>query len=66
MKVAQHKIHHTFFEAVALGILCNLMVCLAVWMAFGARSATDKVMVMLLPSPCSWPPVLSTALQTCL
>ena len=49
MKVAQHKIHHTFFEAVALGILCNLMVCLAVWMAFGARSATDKVMVMLLP-----------------
>ncbi len=49
LKVAQHKIHHTFFEALALGILCNLMVCLAVWMAFGARSATDKVMVMLLP-----------------
>ncbi|MNG91912.1 putative formate transporter 1 [compost metagenome] len=49
MKVAQHKIHHTFFEALALGILCNLMVCLAVWMAFGARTATDKVMVMLLP-----------------
>jgi formate transporter len=49
MNVAQHKIHHTFFEALALGILCNLMVCLAVWMAFGARSATDKVMVMLLP-----------------
>ena len=48
-KVAQHKIHHTFFEAVALGILCNLMVCLAAWMAFGARSATDKVVVMLLP-----------------
>ena len=24
------------------------------WMAFGARSATDKVMVMLFPSPCSW------------
>lgn len=49
LNVAQHKIHHSFFEAVALGILCNLMVCLAVWMAFGARSATDKVMVMLLP-----------------
>lgn len=49
LKVAQHKIHHTFAEAVALGILCNLMVCLAVWMSFGARSATDKVLVMLLP-----------------
>ncbi|MGK4476289.1 formate transporter FocA [Aeromonas molluscorum] len=49
LNVAQHKLHHSFFEAVALGILCNLMVCLAVWMSFGARSATDKVMVMLLP-----------------
>ncbi|MGL5948380.1 MAG: formate transporter FocA [Aeromonas sp.] len=49
MKVAQHKLHHTFVEAVALGTLCNLMVCLATWMAFGARSATDKVLVMLLP-----------------
>ena len=43
------KIRKASFEALTLGILCNLMVCLAVWMAFGARTATDKVMVMLLP-----------------
>ncbi|WP_108649442.1 formate transporter FocA [Dongshaea marina] len=49
LKLAQHKIHHTFVQAVCLGILCNLLVCLAVWMAFGARSATDKVMVLILP-----------------
>lgn len=49
MKVAQHKIHHTFLQAVILGLLCNLLVCLAVWMTFSCRSNTDKVLVMLLP-----------------
>ena len=49
LNVAQHKIHHTFVEAVALGILCNLMVCLAAWMAFGGRTITDKALIMILP-----------------
>ena len=49
MKVAQHKLHHTFGQAVALGTLCNLMVCLATWMTFSCRSNSDKVLVMLLP-----------------
>ncbi|MGB5445087.1 MAG: formate transporter FocA [Psychromonas sp.] len=46
---AQHKLHHTFVQAVALGILCNIMVCLAIWMAFGARTVTDKMFAVLLP-----------------
>jgi len=29
--------------------LCNVLVCLAVWMSFGARSITDKVMVIVPP-----------------
>jgi formate transporter len=49
LNVAQHKIHHTFVEAVALGILCNLMVCVAVWMSFGGRTMTDKALIMVLP-----------------
>lgn len=49
LNVAQHKIHHTFIEAVALGVLCNLMVCLAAWMAFGGRTMTDKALIMILP-----------------
>ena len=49
LNIAQHKIHHTFVEAVALGILCNLMVCLAAWMAFGGRTMTDKALIMVLP-----------------
>ena len=49
LNTAQHKLHHTFAEAVALGILCNLMVCLATWMAFGGRTMTDKALIMILP-----------------
>ena len=49
LNTAQHKIHHTFIEAVALGILCNLMVCVAVWMSFGGRTMTDKALIMVLP-----------------
>ena len=49
LQVAQHKLHHSFTEAVSLGILCNIMVCLAIWMAFGARSVTDKMFAVLLP-----------------
>lgn len=30
-------------------VLCNVLVCLAVWMSFGARSATDKIMVTVAP-----------------
>lgn len=32
-----------------LAVLCNVLVCLAVWMSFGARSSTDKVMVIAPP-----------------
>ncbi|MGY5450066.1 formate transporter FocA [Agarivorans sp. MS3-6] len=49
MRIAQHKLHHDFSQAVALGIMCNVLVCIAVWMTFSARSLTDKVMVMILP-----------------
>ncbi len=32
-----------------LAVLCNVLVCLAVWMSFGARSTADKVMVIVPP-----------------
>lgn len=32
-----------------LAVLCNVLVCLAVWMSFGARSVSDKVMVIVPP-----------------
>lgn len=32
-----------------LALLCNVLVCLAVWMSFAARSAADKVLVIVPP-----------------
>ena len=36
-------------EAFARGILCNVLVCLAVWLSFAARSLTDKVFAVIFP-----------------
>ena len=49
LETADHKMHHTFIEAVCLGTLANLLVCLAVWMSYSGRSLTDKLVVMILP-----------------
>jgi formate transporter len=49
MHIAQHKLHHDFSAAIALGIMCNVLVCIAVWMTFSGRSLTDKVLIMILP-----------------
>jgi formate/nitrite transporter len=37
------------FEAFFRGALCNALVCLAVWLSFAARSATDKILGVLWP-----------------
>ncbi|MFD1806868.1 formate transporter FocA [Pasteurella oralis] len=49
LKTAQHKIHHTWVEAFALGIFCNIMVCIAVWMTYAGRTLLDKAIIMILP-----------------
>jgi len=49
LQTADHKMHHTFIEAVCLGTLANLLVCLAVWMSYSGRTLTDKLVVMILP-----------------
>jgi len=36
-------------QAFFLGILCNVLVCLAVWLALGARSVTDKIAAIVPP-----------------
>ncbi len=49
MHIAQHKLHHTFIQAVALGVMCNVLVCLGVWMTYAARALTDKLLAVVLP-----------------
>src|SRR5690606_3407373 len=43
------KLEHNFVEAFMLGIACNLLVCLAVWVAFAGRTITDKVLAVTGP-----------------
>ncbi|MTV23970.1 formate transporter FocA [Nitriliruptoraceae bacterium ZYF776] len=46
---ALDKVQLTFVQAVASGVLANFLVCLAVWLAYSARSTTDKIVALLLP-----------------
>lgn len=49
LNIANHKVGLDFVQALFLGILCNALVCLAVWLCLGARSATDKILAIIFP-----------------
>jgi formate/nitrite transporter len=49
LNIAAHKAHLDFAAALVLGILCNALVCIAVWLTLGARTTTDKIMAILFP-----------------
>lgn len=49
VRIARTKADLPLAEAFARGILCNALVCLAVWLAIGARSVTDKILAILFP-----------------
>lgn len=49
LSVAAAKAALPTIQLFFLAILCNVLVCLAVWMSFAARSTTDKVMVIVPP-----------------
>jgi formate transporter len=49
LATAASKSNLAFGQAVALGILCNTLVCLAVWLTFSARSTTDRILAIVPP-----------------
>ncbi len=49
LNIAKSKVELDFIQALALGILCNALVCLAVWMTFSARSTIDKILAIIFP-----------------
>lgn len=49
LTIAQNKCNLGVAESLALGILCNALVCLAVWLCYSARTTTDKVVSILFP-----------------
>ncbi|MBW7918248.1 MAG: formate/nitrite transporter family protein [Anaerolineales bacterium] len=49
LKIAVGKTSLDFWQALVLGILCNALVCLAVWLTYSARSVMDKIMATIFP-----------------
>ena len=49
VRIAAGKTALPFWEAFFKGVLCNLLVCLAVWLALAGRSVTDKVLAIVFP-----------------
>jgi len=49
LKIGVAKVDLTFLQAIALGILCNALVCLAVWLTYSARSTVDKIAAIIFP-----------------
>ncbi|MFN2176428.1 MAG: formate transporter FocA [Anaerolineales bacterium] len=49
LNIGESKTSLGFIQAIALGIACNVLVCLAVWMCFSARSTIDKILAIIPP-----------------
>jgi formate/nitrite transporter len=47
--IAVAKCALPFGEAFFKGVLCNVLVCLAVWLAMAGRTVTDKVLAVVFP-----------------
>ncbi|MEA2067596.1 MAG: formate/nitrite transporter family protein [Verrucomicrobiota bacterium] len=49
LAIANAKVNLTFTQALTSGMLCNILVCLAIWLCYSARSVTDKILAILFP-----------------
>ena len=49
VKIAAAKASQPFWEAFMKGVLCNLLVCLAVWISLAGRTVTDRILAIMFP-----------------
>jgi formate transporter len=49
LTIAATKTGYGFGQAVALGMLCNALVCIAVWLCYSARTTADKILAIIPP-----------------
>jgi formate transporter FocA len=49
LAIADAKAGLGFGRALALGIMCNALVCLAIWLTYSARTVTDKILAVIFP-----------------
>ena len=49
VRIARTKVELSFSVGLFRGLLCNVLVCLAVWLAMAGRSVTDKILAIVFP-----------------
>jgi formate transporter len=49
VSIAATKTGYGWWQALVLGMFCNALVCLAVWLCYSARSTADKVLAIIPP-----------------
>lgn len=49
VRIARTKVSLDPLSTLARGVLCNVLVCLAVWLCMGARSVADKILAIIFP-----------------
>ncbi len=49
LAIANAKVNLSFTQAFCSGMLCNILVCLAIWLCYSSRSVTDKILSILFP-----------------
>jgi formate transporter len=49
LAIAAAKVSLPFWTAFFRGVMCNILVCMAVWMSFAGRSVTDKMIAIIFP-----------------
>jgi formate transporter len=49
LNIAKRKCELDFFQAIASGVLCNILVCLAVWLCFSSKSISGKILAIIFP-----------------
>lgn len=49
LNIAESKSSLDFLQAIVLGVICNALVCLAVWLTFSAGTTTDKILAIIFP-----------------
>jgi formate/nitrite transporter len=49
LNIGLSKVNLDFVQAIILGILCNAMVCMAVWLTYSARTTFGRIAAIIFP-----------------
>jgi formate transporter len=50
LSTANSKVSHALIPTLTLGVMCNALVCLAIWMSYSARTTFDRIVTVIPPT----------------